>query len=70
MTSTPPSRRSKNTSRYQVGGAEVFQQGRRGRVEGGEDQALVDVELGHGDEAPLGLVKLVVVGVLKVGDGL
>ena len=52
------------------GGAEVFQQGRRVRVEGGEDEALVDVELGHGNEAPLGLVQLVVVGVLQVGDGL
>ena len=39
-------------------------------VEGGEYQPLVGVELGYRDEAPLGLVELVVVGVLKVGDRL
>ena len=49
---------------------QVFQQ-RRGRwVEGGEDKPLVAVELGHRNEAPLGLVQLVVVGVLEVRNRL
>ena len=50
-------------------GAQVVQQWWGTRVEGGEDQALVAVQLGHRDEAPLGLVQLVVVGVLQVGHG-
>ena len=52
------------------GVAEVVQQRRCVGVEGGENQALVAVQLGHRGEAPLGLVQLAVVGVLEVGNGL
>ena len=48
-------------------GPEVVEQGRRVVVESSEYEALVGVELGDRDETPLGLVKLVVVGVLQVG---
>ena len=48
-------------------GAEIVQERQSRRVEGGEEQAFVAVKLGHGNEAPLGLVKLVLESVLQVG---
>ena len=47
----------------------VFLQGRCIRVEGGEHQPLIALQLGHGNETPLGGVQLVVVGFLQAWHG-
>ena len=48
--------------------AEIVAQWRRLRVEGGEDQSAVAVELRHRDEAPLRPVELVVIKILEMRD--
>src|SRR5437588_4692046 len=47
--------------------AEVIEERRRVRVEGGEPEALVLIELRHGREAPAAAVEFAVVGLLMVG---
>jgi hypothetical protein len=70
MISTPSSRRSKNTSKYQVTFPryQILAQRRHLRVEGGKQQSLVAVQLRHRLEAqPLSL-QFAVIGLFERRD--
>src|SRR4051794_13102126 len=49
---------------------EIVQQRGRHRVKGRKEQALVTVELGNRDEAPLCPVQLLIIGLLEIGHTL
>src|SRR5215813_3678998 len=67
-TSIPPSRRSKNTSRYQVISPRFSSSGGASASKGGEDQSLVVVELRHRDESPALALESAVIGFLEERD--